>query len=85
MSKTEELAELREIVLGLRRGIDAAKVNLTDEIIKWGLQCTIYDCKDMQGRYILADLYASYANVYVAWINLKEKHGTDTRGSDSGG
>lgn len=71
MSAAEELAELEMILGSLKEAMTRARTSLIDEAIGERRPWDIHAMRDTNGRFILADVYTSYANAYVAWLNLK--------------
>lgn len=74
------LDDLGDLISEFKTMIDWAIQDIKDRSELPNDQVNVYLARDSQGRYIIADLYASYAAVNVAWLSLrvdqyKEKNG----------
>lgn len=67
MLNDPDLALMGEVILNLRESINAAM----DDLAEQNPGISIYKMKDTSGRYIMADLFTTYANAHIAWLNFR--------------
>ncbi len=62
-----DLLALGEVLLDMREAMTVAM----DELVLNNPGINVYKLRNSTGGFIMADLYASYANAYVAWLNFR--------------